>query len=67
MNHGFGNPSIEWHNYDIEGGYSVIVLIEYGHGVHGGGYVQGRHFIDPALQPVFDEAIEKLREEVNKL
>ena len=46
---------ISWCNDDIEGGYNVAILIEYGHGTGTGGYVVGRHFISPAIQPIFDE------------
>jgi hypothetical protein len=47
-------PAIEWYNTDIEGGLSVIILIQYGHGTGTGGYVQGRDFINPAMSRVFD-------------
>ena len=30
-------PKIVWMNDDIEGGYSVAILIQYGHAVKGGG------------------------------
>lgn len=56
--------TIEWHNDDIENGYSVIALIRYGHGIKGGGYVRGREFIDPIMQPMFDQMIEDLWKEV---
>ena len=56
--------TIEFHNDDLEGGYNVILLIRYGHGVKGGGYVRGREFIDPAIQEVFDEMVEDLWKEV---
>lgn len=58
--------TIEWHNYDIEGGYNVAILVEYGHGLHQGGYVRGRDFINPAMQPVFDYMAEEVWKEVNK-
>ena len=57
--------TIEWHNDDIEHGYSVIALIRYGHGLKGGGYVEGREFIDPVMQPMFDQMIEDLWKEVS--
>jgi hypothetical protein len=47
-------PGISWYNDDIEGGLSVVILIQYGHGTGTGGYVQGRDFINPAMRPVFD-------------
>jgi hypothetical protein len=58
-------PSIEWYNDDIEGGYSVVILLQYGHGTRGGGYVQGRDFINPAIQPVFDSIAKDIWEKVS--
>lgn len=55
---------IIWCNDDIEGGYNVILLIQYGHGLDGGGYVEGVDFINPALQPVFENFVNIIWEEV---
>lgn len=33
----------------------VVILLQYGHGTGTGGYVEGRDFINPAIQPVFDK------------
>lgn len=49
-----GEYVLTFHNYDIEGGYNVALLIQYGHGTGTGGYITGRDFINPALQPIFD-------------
>ena len=46
---------LEFFNTDIEGGASVVLLIQYGHGMPNGGYVQGQDFINPAIQPIFDQ------------
>lgn len=62
-----GGSKITWINNDIEGGCNVAILIQYGHGVRGGGYVQGRDFINPAMQPVFDSMVEELWEEIGGL
>lgn len=59
-----GRVSITWHNSDIEGGYSVVLLVQYGHGTKGGTYVQGVDFINPAMKPVFDKIAEDLYKEV---
>ena len=40
----------------------IVILLQYGHGNGRGGYVQGRDFINPAIQPIFD----KIEEEVWK-
>lgn len=58
---------ISWINNDIEGGCNVAILIQYGHGVRGGGYVQGRDFINPAMQPIFDEMVIELWKEIGGL
>lgn len=50
-----GGVSITWHNDDIENGFPVAVMIQYGHGTGTGGYVQGRDYINPALRPIFDQ------------
>lgn len=47
-------PGIEWYNTNVVNGTPVAILIQYGHGTGTGGYVQGRDFINPAMQPVFD-------------
>lgn len=58
--------SIEWHNNDIEGGCNVAVLIQYGHGTRGGGYVSGIDFINPAMEPVVAQLADELWKEVTK-
>ena len=58
------SSTIEWHNADIENGYNVALLIQYGHGVHGGGYVTGVDFINPALRPIFESFADKVIKEV---
>lgn len=47
--------SIVWGNSYIEDGRPIAVLLQYGHGTGTGGYVEGRDYINPALQPVFDQ------------
>ncbi len=58
-------PSVEWYNTDIENGYNVALLIQYGHGTKSGTYVQGIDYINPALRPVFQEVADNLWREVN--
>ena len=61
-----GDYTITFCNYDIEGGYNVAILIQYGHGTGTGGYVAGRDFINPALQPIFDNLADDIWKEINK-
>jgi len=46
--------SIIWTNTNVENGFSVVIGLQYGHGTGTGGWVQGRDFINPAIQPVMD-------------
>ena len=47
--------SITWTNSDVENGFPVAIMLQYGHGTRNGGYVVGRDYINPAIQPVFDK------------
>jgi hypothetical protein len=52
-----GYYSIVWLNSYIEDGIPIAVILQYGHGTGTGGYVQGRDYINPAIQPIFDKII----------
>lgn len=59
--------SIFWTNSNINDGVPIAVVIEYGHGTGWGGYVQGRHYIAPAVRPIFDNITEAVWKEVKNL
>lgn len=46
---------IAWFNDHDVNGNNIAVLIQYGHGTRNGGYVQGRDYINPVMQPLFDK------------
>ncbi len=46
--------SIIWGNSHVNEGRQIAVLIQYGHGTGTGGFVEGRDYMNPALQPIFD-------------
>ena len=58
---------IGFSNSNIQDGYSVALLIQYGHATKGGGYVEGIDFINPALRPIFEEIAEECWKEIQKL
>jgi hypothetical protein len=62
-----GYYSIRWHNSDVENGFHVAVMIQYGHGTGTGGYVQGRDYINPAIRPIFDQILADVLREVNRV
>jgi hypothetical protein len=53
-----GSITIAWTNSDIENGFPVAVMLQYGYGTGTGGYVEGRDYINPALKPIFDSIAE---------
>lgn len=59
--------TISFHNSNIQNGVPIAVIIQYGHGTRNGGWVQGRDYINPAIQPIFDEIANNLWREVTKL
>lgn len=61
-----GRISIFWKNSNVDNGVPIVVILEYGHGTKNGGYVQGRHFISPAIRPVFDKIADAAWKEVFK-
>lgn len=64
IEHNRDGATITWCNSDIENGFPVAVMLQYGHGTGTGGYVQGRDYINPAMQPVFDKIAEDAWKEV---
>lgn len=52
--------TISWTNYNREGGALVAILLQYGHGTGTGGYVAGYDYINPAIQPIFDQIAEEV-------
>lgn len=46
---------LTWTNSDVEGGYSVAVLIDKGHATKSGGWFSGYHFIDETLDPIIKQ------------
>lgn len=63
-----GNIQIIWKNGSVtKTGIPIVILLQYGHGTRNGGYVKGRDFINPAIQPIFAEIAENVWEEITKL
>lgn len=59
-----GSYTISWLNTNIENGFPVAIMLQYGHGTGTGGYVQGRDYINPAIRPIFDKIAESVWKEV---
>ena len=62
-----GSITISFNNSNIQNGVPIAIILQYGHGTKNGGWVQGRDYINPAIQPVFDEIVDKAWREVTKI
>ena len=61
-----GSVTITFNNSNIQNGVPIAIILQYGQGTRNGGWVQGRDYINPAIQPVFDEIVDKAWREVTK-
>lgn len=59
--------AITFSNSNIQNGVPIAIIIQYGHGTRNGGWVQGRDYINPAIQPIFDKMLNDVWREVTKL
>ncbi len=57
---------ISFCNDNVNKGVPIAVILQYGHGTRNGGWVEGRDYINPALQPVFDRLLAEAWKEVSK-
>lgn len=53
VNRTASGASIIWSNSNVNKGVNIAVILQYGHGTGGGGWVEGIDYINPALQSVF--------------
>lgn len=60
------NVRLDIFNDSANDGVSIALLLQYGHGTNGGGYVPGIDYINPAVQPIFDIIEDKFWKEVVK-
>ena len=61
------NATLTFHNSNINNGVPIAIILQYGHGTGTGGWVEGRDYINPAIQPIFDEIVEEAWKEVSSL
>lgn len=60
------SATISFYNSNVNKGVPIAIILQYGHGTGTGGWVQGRDYINPAIQPVFDRIAEEAWREVTK-
>ena len=62
-----GSVSISFENSNIQDGVPIAIILQYGHGTRNGGWVEGRDYINPAIQPIFDQIVNEAWKEVTKV
>lgn len=67
IDHTNGSASINFYNSNVNKGVPIAIILQYGHGTRNGGWVQGRDYINPAIQPIFDKIADDAWKEVTKL
>ena len=67
IEHKDGTATISFFNSNVQNGVPIAIILQYGHGTGTGGWVQGRDYINPAIQPIFDKIVTEAGREVTKL
>ena len=67
VEHTKSSAVIRFLNSNVNKGVPIAIILQYGHGTGTGGWVEGRDYINPAIQPIFDEIANEAWKEVTKL
>lgn len=61
-----GQAAINFCNSNVNDGVQIAIILQYGHGTRNGGWVEGRDYINPAIQPIFDQLADSAWREVTR-
>lgn len=67
ISHANGSATISFHNSNFNDGVPIAIILQYGHGTGTGGWVEGRDYINPAIQPLFDKIANDAWKEVTSI
>ena len=62
-----GQIKLNFCNSNIQNGVPIAIILQLGHGTGTGGWVEGRDYINPAIQPIFDKITNEAWREVTRL
>lgn len=62
-----GSVSISFYNSNVNKGVPIAIILQYGHGTRNGGWVEGRDYINSAIQPIFDKIADAAWKEVTSV
>ena len=55
---------VYWKNTNVNRGVNIALILQYGHATRNGGWIEGRDYINPVMQPIFDEMADVAWKEV---
>lgn len=58
---------ITFYNSNVQRGINIAIILQYGHGTGTGGWVEGRDYINPAIQPIFNRIADNAWKEVTSV
>ena len=67
VEHTKSSAVIRFLNSNVNKGVPIAIILQYGHGTGTGGWVEGRDYINPAIQPIFDQIANDAWKEVTKI
>ena len=67
IDHQNGSASITFYNSNINEGVPIAIVLQYGHATGNGGWVEGRDYINTAIQPIFDKIADDAWKEVSNI
>ncbi len=59
--------TVQLNNTNIQNGMNIALLIDFGHATPNGRWIEGKQYIDPAIQSIFLQALDDKWEELKKL
>lgn len=65
VQNGKNSYSVVWSNTNVVDGVNIALIVDIGHGTRNGGYVVGAKYIDPALEPIFEDMANAAWKEVS--
>jgi hypothetical protein len=56
--------TLTFHNDNVNKHVNIAIILQYGHGTGTGGWVEGRDYLNPVIQPLFDELAKEAWKEI---
>lgn len=67
IQNGSEGSTLTFHNDNINKHVNIAIILQYGHGTGTGGWVEGRDYINPVIQPLFEELAAEAWKEITRV